>query len=243
MQAATLAAAVAIGLSLGLLGGGGSILTVPALVYLGGLAPFEATTSSLVVVGLTSVSGAVQHAWRGNLELRVALLFAATGIPGSFAGSLLSRHIAAQTQLLLFALAMIAAGTAMLLRREMAAAERASVPRVLAAGAGVGLLTGFLGVGGGFLIVPALVLFAAVPMAHAIGTSLAVIAVNCAGGFAGRLAAPIDWRATLEFTLVAIAGSFAGAALVRRISAPWLRRAFAVFVLAIAAFMLWRGPK
>lgn len=240
MQAATLAAAVGIGLSLGLLGGGGSILTVPALVYLGGLPPFEATTASLVVVGLTSVSGALQHARHGNLERRSALAFAATGIPGSFAGSLLSRGIAASTQLLLFSLAMVAAGLAMLLRGELSAAERPSMPRVLAAGAAVGVLTGFLGIGGGFLIVPALVLFAGVQMGQAIGTSLAVIAVNCAGGFAGRLTSHIDWPATLGFTLVAIAGSFAGARLARRLAAAWLRRAFAVFVLVIAGLMLWR---
>jgi uncharacterized membrane protein YfcA len=237
---ASFAAAVGIGISLGLLGGGGSILTVPALVYLGGLAPFEATTSSLVVVGLTSVSGALQHARNGRVDVRAALLFAATGIPCSFAGSLLSRRIPEHLLLLLFALVMVVAGLAMLLRGELQQRERVSVARVIASGIGVGFLTGFLGVGGGFLIVPTLVLFAGVPMAHAVGTSLAVIAVNCAGGFAGRVLTPIDWVGTLEFSLVAIAGSFAGAFLVARMPAHRLRQAFAIFILCLAAFMLTR---
>jgi len=225
-------------MSLGLLGGGGSILTVPALVYLAGLSPFEATTSSLVVVGLTGLSGAIQHAVRGNLDGRAALLFALTGIPGSYVGSLQSRSVPAGLLLLLFSCVMIAAGLAMLLGRVYEPGERVSVTRVLASGTAVGLLTGFFGVGGGFLIVPTLVLFAGVPMAQAVGTSLAVIAINCAGGFAGRLGTPIDWKATLVFSVVAIAGSFAGAYLVSRVSSRSLRRAFAVFILALAAFMI-----
>jgi hypothetical protein len=232
------AAAVAIGISLGLLGGGGSILTVPALVYLAGLSPFEATTSSLVVVGLTGTSGALQHAQRGNLDPRAALLFAVISIPGSYVGSLLSRSIPEGTLLLLFSCVMIAAGLAMLLGHVYEPGERVSVTRVLALGGGVGLLTGFLGIGGGFLIVPTLVLFAGVPMVRAVGTSLAVIAFNCAGGFVGRLGNPIDWKATLFFSLAAIAGSFAGAFLMARLPGGWLRRMFAVFILGLAAFMI-----
>jgi len=242
VPAASFAAAVAIGISLGLLGGGGSILTVPALVYWAGLPPLEATYSSLVVVGLTSLSAALQHAFRGHLNLRAALLFAATGIPASFAGSLLSRRIPEKTLLVLFACVMIVAGLAMLLRRQYQPSGEISLPRVLSAGIGVGVLTGFFGVGGGFLVVPTLVLFAGLPMADAVGTSVAVIAFNCAGGFAGRFssAAPIHWIGTLEFSLVAIAGSFAGAFLVSRIPVMMLRRLFAVFVLAVATFMIAR---
>lgn len=238
MPLSSFAAAIAIGVSLGLLGGGGSILTVPALVYLAGLSPFEATTSSLVVVGLTGLSGAIQHAVRRNLDGRAALLFALTGIPGSYVGSLLSRSVPGGMLLLLFSCVMIAAGLAMLLGRVFEPGERVSVKRVLASGAAVGLLTGFFGIGGGFLIVPTLVLFAGVPMTHAVGTSLAVIAINCAGGFAGRLGNPIDWKATLVFSLVAIGGSFAGAYFVSRMSSSSLRRAFAVFILGLAAFMI-----
>lgn len=245
MSPSSLLAAVAIGVSLGLLGGGGSILTVPALVYWAGLPPLEATYSSLVVVGLTSLSAALQHAFRKHLNLRAALLFAATGIPASFVGSLLSKALPPKTLLVLFACVMIAAGLAMLLRRNYTPSQEISVPRVLAAGIGVGVLTGFFGVGGGFLVVPTLVLFAGLPMADAVGTSVAVIAFNCAGGFAGRFSAqaPIRWLPTLEFSAVAIAGSFAGAALVSRIPVVLLRRLFAIFVLAVAAFMIVREAR
>jgi uncharacterized protein len=236
----TFAAALAIGVSLGLFGGGGSILTVPALVYLGGLRPFEATTASLVVVGLTSGTGALQHARRGHLDVRAALLFVATGIPGSFAGSMLSRLIPGREVLIIFAAVMIAAGLTMLFRGALEACERVSTVRILVLGAAVGVLTGFLGVGGGFLIVPALVLFAGVPMIQAVGTSLAVIAFNCLSGFAGRWATPIDWKETLLFSAVAILGSFGGAFLAVHLPAKWLRRGFALFILGLAVYMIGR---
>jgi uncharacterized membrane protein YfcA len=238
------AAAVAIGISLGLLGGGGSILTVPALVYWVGLPPLEATYSSLVVVGLTSLSAAVQHSLKGRLNLRAALLFAATGIPASFAGSLISQRIPQKTLLILFACVMVVAGLAMLLRRAYTPGET-SVARVLAAGIGVGIMTGFFGIGGGFLVVPTLVLFAGLPMTDAVGTSVAVIAFNCVGGFAGRFSssAPIQWPATLEFSLVAIGGSFLGAVLVSRIPVVMLRRLFGLFVLALAFVIILKEAR
>ncbi|HUJ29083.1 MAG TPA: sulfite exporter TauE/SafE family protein [Myxococcales bacterium] len=240
MPPSSIVAAFAIGVSLGLLGGGGSILTVPALVYWVGLPPLEATTSSLVVVGLTSLSAALQHFHGGRLQLRPALVFAGAGVPGSFAGSIVSRRIPPQALLVAFALLMAAAGVAMLLRRDYQPAVRASLSRVIPAGLAVGILTGVLGVGGGFLIVPALVLFAGLSMVDAVGTSVAVIAVNCAGGFAGRISAAdtVQWKLTLGFSAVAIAGSFAGAALVGRIAVRWLRRGFGAFVLAIAGYMI-----
>ena len=240
MPPSSLVAALSIGVSLGLLGAGGSILTVPALVYWVGLPPLEATTTSLVVVGLTSLSAALQHARGGHVNLRAALVFAGAGIPSSFLGSLLSRRIPPSALLLSFAFLMVAAGLAMIFRRSDLPSGRASLVRVLSAGFTVGLLTGILGVGGGFLIVPALVLFAQVPMSDAVGTSVAVIAVNCTGGFAGRLsdASSIHWIGALEFSLVAIAGSFLGAALVGRIPVTWLRRAFGVFVIALASYMI-----
>lgn len=232
--------ALAIGVSLGLLGGGGSILTVPALVYWVGLPPIEATTTSLVVVGLTSLSAALQHARGGRVKMRSALVFAASGIPSSYLGSLLSRRVPPHVLLLAFAFLMVAAGLAMLLRPTYQSQGVASLPRVISTGFVVGMLTGVLGVGGGFLIVPALVLFAEVPMADAVGTSVLVIAFNCAGGFAGRLstASSVHWPLTLAFSGAAVAGSFLGAALVGRIPVNWLRRGFAVFVLALAAYMI-----
>jgi uncharacterized membrane protein YfcA len=240
MPPSALVAALAIGVSLGLLGGGGSILTVPALVYWAGLPPFQATSSSLVVVGLTSVSGAVQHAMRGNLRLRAALLIAATGVPAAYVGSLLSRSIPESRLMLLFGCVMVAAGLLMAFRREYQPGGEASLARILVAGVAVGLITGFFGIGGGFLVVPTLVLFAKVPMADAVGTSLAVIAFNCLAGFFGRIgsAGSIRWAGTILFSAVAIAGSFIGAGLVHRISSQWLRRGFAVFVLAVAVFII-----
>jgi uncharacterized membrane protein YfcA len=155
-------------------------------------------------------------------------------------GSVLSRSVPPQTLLLAFALLMIAAGAAMLLRREYQPLGKPSIARVVSAGFVVGLLTGVLGIGGGFLIVPALVLFANLSMGSAVGTSVAVIAVNCAGGLMGRLWTPgaVHWALTLGFSAVAIAGSFAGAAMVGRVPVVWLRRAFAVFVLALAGYMI-----
>ena len=243
MPASSLIPALAIGLSLGLLGGGGSILTVPALVYWAGLPPLEAISSSLVVVGLTSVSGALQHARRGHVRLRAALLIAATGLPAAYAGSLLSLRLGERTLMVLFALLMIAAGLSMLVRRREPEPGEASIPGVLAAGLAVGLITGFFGVGGGFLVVPTLVVFARVPILDAVGTSLAVIAFNCCAGFAGRIAAAgsIHWVATLSFSAVAIAGSFAGAALAGRLPTDSLRRSFAVFVLGLAVFVIARN--
>jgi uncharacterized membrane protein YfcA len=237
-----LIAALGIGISLGLLGGGGSILTVPALVYWAGLPPFEATSASLVVVGLTSVSGAVQHARFGNVRLREALLIAASGVPASLAGSLLSRRIPEHRLMLLFAGVMVAAGLSMLLQPRYQPDQQTSWPRVLAAGAFVGLVTGFFGIGGGFLVVPTLVVFARLPMPCAVGTSLAVIAFNCLAGFSARIGiGAVQWLVTLAFSAVAIAGSAVGTALARRLSAASLRRSFGVFVLGVAAFVFARN--
>ena len=147
--------------------------------------------------------------------------------------------------MLLFAGVMMAAGMAMLVRVRHQPAFDVSVPRILAAGLAVGLITGFFGVGGGFLVVPTLVIFARVPVVDAVGTSLAVIAFNCAGGFVGRLAdAPsIHWLATLAFSGVAIGGSFAGAALASRASSDGLRRSFGAFVLGVAVFVVVKTVK
>jgi uncharacterized membrane protein YfcA len=240
VQASSFFAALAIGISLGLLGGGGSILTVPALLYTAGLPPLEATTSSLVVVGFTSLSAALQHLRGGRLQVRGALLFALAGAPFSFLGSLLSRRIPERALLLSFAFLLVAAGLAMALRRDYQPKGEASLGRLLLAGVAVGLLTGILGVGGGFLIVPALVLFADVPIRDAVGTSVAVIAVNCASGFAARLSttSSVHWKLTFVFTGVAIAGSFAGAALAGRMPVRWLQRSFGVFVIGLACWMI-----
>lgn len=181
--------AALIGLSLGLLGGGGSILTVPVFVYLLGFEAKEAIAGSLAVVGATSLFGAVGH-WRaGNVNLRVAAVFGAVAMPGAYLGARLAAFVSGGVQLTLFAGVMLLAAWFMFRPRnaaeEDAAGEHArGMPLwlIAAQGLAVGLLTGLVGVGGGFLIVPALVLLGKVPMKQAVGTSLLVIAMNSAGG-------------------------------------------------------------
>lgn len=231
-----LASAVAVGVVLGLLGAGGSILTVPILVYLAQVPPHAAIAASLVVVGLTSLVAALQHARAGHVRLRVGLTFAGAGVLGAFVGARLARGLDARVLMLLFAAVMFTTALVMLLRRERVQAHSAAPAKMLGVAAGVGLITGTVGAGGGFLIVPALLLFGGVSMSDAVGTSLMAIALNCAAGFLGKLGgAPIPWALALEFSAVAIAGSFIGHALCRRISAASLRRIFAVFILVVAA--------
>ena len=188
-----------IGLSLGLIGGGGSIITVPVLVYVLGVPAHRAIGMSLAVVGSTALVGALLHHRRGAVAWRTGSVFAVSGIASAYLGSKLTRLVAAPVLLLLFGCLMLVVATVMLTRKhptDDAPAHVPSLPREILAGLGVGFLTGFLGVGGGFLIVPALVLFGGLAMKDAIGTSLFVIAVNCASGLAraslggGRRLAP-----------------------------------------------------
>ena len=174
-----------IGLSLGLIGGGGSIITVPVLVYVLGVPAHRAIGMSLAVVGSTALVGALLHHRKGAVVWRTASVFAASGIASAYLGSKLTRLVAAPVLLLLFGILMLVVAAVMLMRKHPTEDEPQhvpSLPREILAGLGVGFLTGFLGVGGGFLIVPALVLFGGLAMKDAIGTSLFVIAVNCASG-------------------------------------------------------------
>ncbi len=232
-----------IGLSLGLLGGGGSLLTVPALVYLAGLSAEQASTTSLVIVGVTALAAALRHGHAGRVALRAALPFAAASIPAALAGSLLSRGFPSGVLLVLFALVMLAAGVAMWQRRTAAIEDvvgRRSAPlwKVIVAGAGAGLLTGFFGVGGGFVIVPALTMVVGLPVTTAAGTSLAVIAIASAAGLVGRWGGGIAPGVTLAFVAGGVAGSQAGALLAGRLPERALRRGFALLVFALAAFLL-----
>ncbi len=234
-----------IGLSLGLLGGGGSILTVPIFVYVLGIAAKPAIAMSLPVVGGTSLIGAAGH-WRGgNVDLPVALGFGVVAMAAAYGGARLGVFVPGAVQLVLLAMVMVAAAVAMLRgRRDAEEERRARSPLWLLALAGVavGVLTGLVGIGGGFLIVPALVLLARLPMKQAVGTSLVVIAMNSASGLLGYLGrVPIDWRLTALFTGIAGAGILAGAALVKRVPATSLKRAFAVFVLAMGVFILYQN--
>jgi uncharacterized membrane protein YfcA len=236
-----------VGVSLGLLGGGGSILTVPILVYILGLDAKSAIATSLLVVGITSLTGAFRHGRHGNLDVRVGLSFGVAGIVGASGGSRVAAMDAVPGAVLLAAFAVLMVTVAVLmLRRPRPAASRAQPPRgpaspvaVAVYGLLTGLLTGLLGVGGGFIIVPTLLLVARLPMHLAIGTSLLVIALNCAAGLTGFLGkVPIHWGLALVFGVASIAGSVAGASWAARTRAERLRRGFAVFVLLAGVAML-----
>ncbi len=240
-----------IGLSLGLLGGGGSILTVPALVYLVGQSPQAAVTTSLAIVGANSAVGAMFHqrasrAGHQTFNWHVALVFGGAGMLVAYLAAGLSKHIAPALLMVLFALLMLVIGGMMLFQRqkdipESGAPERTDKPNLwltLASGAGVGLLTGILGVGGGFLIVPALVMLVGLPMYQAVGTSLAIIAANSFAGLMGHLGGTFDIWVMVFFVAAGVAGTFTGSKLAHRIPARRLRQLFAVFVIVLAIFLM-----
>lgn len=241
-----LALAALIGLSLGMLGGGGSILTVPVFVYVLGFEAKQSIAMSLAVVGVTSLAGAIGH-WRaGNLQLRTAVLFGLVAMAGAFAGANLATFLGGGVQLLLLGVVMLAAAVSMLKRGGASAGadtrRRAPLPVIGAAGIAVGLLTGIVGIGGGFLIVPALVLLAGMSMKQAVGTSLLVIALNSAAGLAGYLGqVAIPWAFLAGFTGVAVAGILAGTYLVRLVPADALRRGFAVFLLLMGGLVFYQN--
>ncbi len=237
--------AVGIGLSLGLLGSGGSIVTLPVLVYVAGVPVAAAVGMSLAIVGGASAAGAWLKHRQGLVHWRAAMLFGVAGMAGAVAGAQLTRLVPPAVLMLLFAALMAVIALRMLARRGDDAIEPLPDCRPLrcgAAGLGVGVLTGFLGVGGGFLIVPAMILFARLPMATAAGTSLAVIAANSFAGLFGHLnQGSIDGRLTAAFLAAALLGMTGGVRMGRIISTEKLRRAFGWFVLAVAAFVLARN--
>ena len=230
-----------IGLSLGLLGGGGSILTVPALVYLVGLSPQAAVTASLVIVGANSAMGAFMHRSQGTLNWKVALVFGGTGMAMAYLAAGWSKALPATTLMMLFAVLMLVVGLFMMFKPTPLGNDeggRGWLVTVLT-GAGVGLLTGFLGVGGGFLIVPALVMLVGLSMRQAVGTSLVVIAMNSLAGFLGHLQGPpIDLQVVVIFVAAGLAGALVGTRLTRIVHPEHLRKAFAVFVIGLAIFLL-----
>jgi uncharacterized membrane protein YfcA len=231
-----------IGLSLGLLGGGGSLLTVPALVYLVGQTPQAAVTTSLAIVGANSMVGALFHGSYGRLNRKVALTFGSAGMLVSYLSANISRHISPELLLVLFAVLMIGIGTLLLVRgasEEQAEYTARPLWLSVASGSIVGLLTGILGVGGGFLVVPALVMLVGLPVQMAIGTSLIIIAMNSTAGFLGHIGnGSMDWMVTLVFTTAGLLGTFSGMKLSRRLSSSKLQKAFAVFVIGLAIFLL-----
>jgi uncharacterized membrane protein YfcA len=235
-----LALAVLVGVSLGLLGGGGSILTVPILVFVAEMEAKQAIAVSLVVVGVTAGIAAAWHAHAGTVAWRGALAFGPASMVGAAVAGLATGMLPAAWLLLAFNVVMVAAGVAMI-RRRAPGAGGTSPGRLVAVGLGVGALTGLVGAGGGFVLVPALVLFGGLPMHRAVGTSLVVITLNCAAGLAGHAAhAEIPSFTTAQFTGAAVAGSLFGSAMAPRVAADRLRRGFGVLILLVAGWMAWQ---
>ena len=241
--------ALAIGLSLGILGGGGSILTVPIFVYAMGYSAKQSIAMSLLVVGATSLVGAIRH-WRaGSFDVRAALVFGVLAMVGARIGAEVARFIPGIVQLSLLGVVMIAAAALMLRRRDQSPEVQkprpsSTVVAVATAviGLAVGVLTGLVGVGGGFLFVPSLVLLARLPMKTAVGTSLFVIALSTASGALGyRGQATVPWDVVAWFTVIATVGIFVGTHLVHYVSQQALRRAFAYFLFGMAGFVLYQN--
>ncbi|MFF4655739.1 sulfite exporter TauE/SafE family protein [Streptomyces sp. NPDC001381] len=239
-----LIASVLIGISLGVLGGGGSILTVPILVYLAGMDTKEAIATSLFVVGATSLVGLVPHARAGRVRWRTGLIFGAVSMVGAYGGGRLAEYVPGTALLIAFALMMLATAAAMLRKpRKPKAAKPARtelpVKHVIAEGLVVGAVTGLVGSGGGFLVVPALALLGGLPMSVAVGTSLLVIAMKSFSGLAGHLnGVQIDWNLALMVTAAAVVGSLVGSRFAGRIPQNALRRAFGWFVVVMGVFVL-----
>lgn len=240
-----LALAVLIGVSLGLLGGGGSILTVPILVYVLGHGTHEAIATSLLVVGATSVAALIPHARGGRVRWKVGALFGATSMVGAYGAGRVAHLLPGVALLLAFGAMMLVTAVAMMRGRKEPVSEssaaRDSLPifKIVLEGLAVGAVTGLVGAGGGFLVVPALVLLGGLPMREAVGTSLLVIAMKSSAGLAGYLGStPIDFTLAGMVTAAAIAGSVGGAAMAGRVRQDVLRRGFAWFVVVMAVFLL-----
>lgn len=228
-----------IGLALGLFGGGGSVLAFPVLVYVARMPPAAAVASSLAIVGATSLTASYAHARGGRVHARAALLFGGAGILTSFLGAKATHLVPDRALTLAFAGLMTAVGLWMVLgprTGEENGTGRAQPRFAVAtlAGAVVGVVTGFLGVGGGLLVVPALVAFTGLDVRTAVGTSLLVIAINSVAGLLGHLdAGRLDFALVGMLTVTAVAGAVAGERLARRFSTERLRQGFAALVLAV----------
>jgi hypothetical protein len=232
-----------VGLSLGLLGGGGSILTVPILRYVVGLEGHRAVALSLLVVGTTSAAALVPHALAGRVRWRTAFVFGGAGMIGAFAAGRVAHYLPAAVLLIGFGVMMFATSLGMLRGRRSlrpsAASRELPIRRVVAQGLAVGAAAGLVGAGGGFLVVPALVLLGGLPMEVAVGTSLVVISLQSFAGFVGFLGhTPIDWTLGIWVSASAVVGSVVGSWLAGSVSPERLRKGFAWFVITMAFFVL-----
>lgn len=263
MEILGLLLAVIIGLSLGLIGGGGSILTVPVLVYIVGINPLQAITYSLFVVGFTALIGALDYHRKRLIDLKAAFVFVIPSLISVFITRKYLLPIIPESLweindyiftkdifiMICFALLMLFSAFSMIKqKKQFQKLSRKSMigefnySLIFLEGIFVGLLTGFVGAGGGFLIIPALVLFAKIPMKMAIGTSLLIIAINSLIGFStDLLSAPeLDWNFLIEFSGFAFSGILVGSFLSKHIEAGKLKKTFGWFTLAMAVFILIR---
>ena len=244
------ALALVVGLVLGLLGGGGSILAVPIFLYVFHVEPKPAIAMSLVVVGMSALVGFLTHWRQGTVNVRIAVMFGALAMVGAFAGARLAKHVPASLQLSLFAVFAFSAAALMLrdsLRKAPANTssrveqEPHFTPMLGVQAVGVGVLTALIGAGGGFIIVPALVLMGDVPVKAAVGSSLLIIAMNSASGVAGYLGqVAFDWRLVGWFTGVAAIGAVAGTRFMRRLPAARIKQAFAIMILVLGTYLVIR---
>ena len=245
--------ALLVGIVLGLLGGGGSVLTVPILIYGLNVPVKQAIATSLCVVGLVAFIGFISHVRQRTVATRVALVFGPFAVVSAYAGALIARHIPSHVQLVAFALVGLM-GSALMFRGTFKKsaedgdstsytfiADTKTLTLLALQGIGVGLLTGLIGVGGGFLIVPALVLIEKLPMRLAVGTSLLVIAMNAFSGFLGYAGTvAIDWYLVIWFTAIAALGSIVGTLISARVPQRQLRQVFGVLLIGVSLYVLYR---
>ncbi|MGJ8643582.1 MAG: sulfite exporter TauE/SafE family protein [Luteolibacter sp.] len=244
MNPLALFGAALIGLTLGLTGAGGSIITLPVLVYLADLPPREAVGLSLFVVGIAAMVGAIGRIRSGEIHLKAVILFALTGIVGAVGGARLTPLVSGRVLMITFAVLMLAIAANLLLgsRHDETPGDVCRPWRCMLAGLGVGALTGFIGVGGGFLLMPALVKFANLPLRIATGTSLAVISFNSTSGFLSHYGdAPPRWNLAIVFAAIAAAGVLAGSRFAKNLPVARLRQGFAFIVILTGGFVLWQN--
>jgi hypothetical protein len=250
MNALGIALALLVGIVLGLLGGGGSIMALPIFLYVFGVETKSAIAMSLAVVGMSAFVGFLTHWKQGTVRLRVALPFGACAMVSAFATARLTHFVSAAVQLALFAVFAFTAAFFMLrdsLKPEQAVEtpnEESGVrftPVLALQALGVGTLTSLIGAGGGFVIVPALVLLAGVPVKPAVGSSLLIITMNALSGFVGYIGqVPIDWSLVTWFTGVAAAGAIAGTRLNRRVPQRQIKQGFAVLIIVLGGYLVVR---
>jgi len=230
------------GLSLGLLGGGGSILTVPILVYSLSIDPKTAVAMSLAIVGFTTLFGVFAHYKNKNIDFKIAFLFGAAALPATFLGSYVSQFISGSVQLVIFAVIMILAATFMFKGRKEVEHKQFNLIYTIISGLVVGVMTGLIGVGGGFLIVPALMYFSGIDMKKSVGTSLFIISFNSFFGFISYIdKVSIEWTLLGKFTVCSVIGILIGSKLVQYVPQNFLKKIFAIFLVIMGVFVLYKN--